>query len=343
MFIFLRCKIKKLICLAYAAFLTVFITIFITACGGNRIADHREIDPPFLKDSKAEKLRDIMLKSATMRNTDPNADYIIGPDDVIEIDVFQAEELKRTVRVSSLGYIGLPLIDQIKAKGLTVTQLEKEIARQLEKYLNEPCVSVYVKEYKAQRIGVIGAVDKPQVYTITGQRYLLDMLSMAGGLTKEASTICYVLRPVNNQEQGTETLVIDLNELFEEGNLSLNIPVFNGDVINVPKGGVVFVDGAVKKPGVFKLEGRATLVQVIAMAEGLRYEANQSDIKIFREDGGAMRKVISADYDAIKEGKDSDIQIRENDIIIIPKSGVKNFLSGFINTIRGFISFGKAL
>lgn len=280
------------------------------------------------------------------QNADPGADYMIGAEDLLEIDVFQAEELKRTVRVSSQGYIGMPLIGQIKAKGLTPLEIEKEIARRLEKYLEEPLVTVYVKEYKAQKIGVIGAVTTPQVYAVSGQRYLLDMLSTAGGLTKEAGAICYILRPAGaGESQGTsktETIVIDLTELLEKGNIALNVPVFGGDVINVPEGGVFFVDGAVNKPGSFPIQEKTTLMQALAMAGGVRFEAEKSNITVFRDNGGGTREVVSADYDAIRESADKDLHIKENDIIIVPKSGAKSFLSGFLNTIKGLVTFGAS-
>lgn len=334
-----------LITIIYIA-LTLIISI---GCGGNQAANVQKIHSEMSKDSKTERLNNLLLKSGTAKNTDPNADYTVGHDDLIEIDVFQAEELKRTVRVSAKGYIGLPLIGQIKAKGQTPIQIEEAIAKRLVKYMQEPLVTVYIKEYRAQRIGVIGAVTQPQVYAVTGQKYLLDMLSMAGGLTKEAGNICYILRSQNTEDSGkqessvTETMVIDLIELLEKGNIALNIPVFGGDVINVPKGGVVFVDGAVNRPGSMQMQGKTTLVQAIAMAGGMLYEADVSDVKIFRDNGEGFRDIITTDYDAIKDGKKDDILLRENDIIIVPKSGVKTFLTGVLNTVRGFISFGKAL
>jgi polysaccharide export outer membrane protein len=169
------------------------------------------------------------------------------------------------------------------------------------------------------------------------------MLMVSGGLTKEAGNICYVMRPTrpNIPNSRAETFVIDLDMLLVKGNLSLNIPIFAGDVINIPKGGVVFVDGAVKNPGVYTMRGKTTLVQAIAMAQGVDSVANLSEIRIFRDNGKGDRDVITADYDAIKNGTDSDVLLAENDIVIVPKSGAKNFFSGFINTLRGFISFGR--
>jgi len=94
-------------------------------------------------------------------------------------------------------------------------------------------------------------VNKPNVFAVTGPRYILDMLMMAEGLTKEAGNICYVIRPTlkSSPAERSTTMVIDLDELLVGGNLSLNIPVFAGDAIHVPRGGLVFVDGSVKVPG----------------------------------------------------------------------------------------------
>ncbi|OGW27667.1 MAG: hypothetical protein A2X59_11585 [Nitrospirae bacterium GWC2_42_7] len=199
-----------------------------------------------------------------------------------------------------------------------------------------------MKEYKSQRISVVGAVNKPQIFEITGQRYLLDMLMIAGGLSRDSGNICYVIRPTlkNTPNSRAETIVIDLDELLENGDLSLNIPVFAGDVINVPKGGVIFVDGAVNSPGAFNLNGKITIVQAITMAKGVTGTADLGDVRIFRENKKGEKDIITVDYKAIRDGEKHDIQVAENDIIIVPESGIKNFFSGFAKTVRGAMSFG---
>ncbi len=277
--------------------------------------------------------------------TDIKDEYRIGPEDLLEIEAYNVEDLKKTVRVNSEGEIALPLVGIIKAGGMTTSELEKEIEKRLDRYVQETVVTVFIKEYRSQRISVVGAVNNPQIYAVTGQRYLIDMLMTAGGLREDAGNICYVIRPGkgDSQRRGTETIVIDLNELLIQGNFNLNIPVFAGDVINVPRGGVFFVDGAVKHPGVFNLTGKITLVQAIVMAQGTSADAVTSDIRIFRDNGNGERNVIKVDYDSIRKGESADIMIAENDIIIVPKSGIKNFFNGFISTIKGFISFGKGL
>ena len=331
-------------------FLLTLALLLFTAlgCTGNeRLVAHPgangTVDPP----KRSDYLNNLLAKAAGLQKMDPNADYVLGPEDILEIDVYQADDFKRTVRVSGQGFITMPLIGQINAKGLTTTQLEKALGQRLAKYLQDPQVSIYIKEYKSQRIGVMGAVAHPQIYNVTGQKYLVDMLFMAGMTTVTmngaagAGNVCYIFRPAQGQTDGpaqTETIVIDLIELIEKGNRMLNIPVFGGDIINVPKAGVVFVDGAVTRPGVFNLASGATLVQAIAMAGGLRFEAERSEIQILRATGNGEREVIVANYEAAKT--DEKYMLKDGDVILVPRNGFKTFAKAFFLIFRGGVSFG---
>jgi len=336
---------KKL--LVVAAVLTLFSFLFIGCGGGSQPVQVQSLDSEIKQEGKSASMNELLLKAAMARPADKSADYIIGADDVLDIDVFQAEELRRTVRVSSQGYIGMPLIGQIKARGLTPLQLEQQICQKLDKYMQEPRVSVTIKEYKSQEISVIGAVGSPKVYSVTGQKYLVDMLIMAGGIGGSASEICLILRPSDSEmagEKRTETLAINLIELLEKGDFSLNVPVFSGDIIHVLRNGIVFVDGPVNRPGTFIYKMRMTLREAIIISGGLRFEADPSDVKILRDRGDGTRELLAVNYDDITQGKSNDFPIKENDIIIMGKNGFKNFLvtvsgmlSGGLNTGGGFI------
>ena len=110
------------------------------------------------------------------------ADYRIGPNDLLEIDVYGVTELKRTVRVNSTGLVSLPLIGTIKVAGLTAQEAEAAIAaRYGEKYLQDPQISVFIKEFTTQRVTIEGAVAKPGIYPLTGQITLLRAMALAGG------------------------------------------------------------------------------------------------------------------------------------------------------------------
>lgn len=109
-------------------------------------------------------------------------DYRVGPNDLIDIEVPELENLKRTVRVNAAGAISLPLVGAILAAGLTSQELEERIAdKYREKYLQNPQVSVFIKEFTTERITVEGAVAKPGIYPLTGRITLLRALALAGG------------------------------------------------------------------------------------------------------------------------------------------------------------------
>jgi len=114
-------------------------------------------------------------------------DYRIGPSDLLEISVFQVPDLSRTVRVNASGAITMPLIGQVPAGGLTGPQLESLIAQKLqESYLQNPQVSVFIKEFVSQRVTVGGSVNKSGVFPISGKTTLMQAIAMAGGLGKFA-------------------------------------------------------------------------------------------------------------------------------------------------------------
>jgi polysaccharide export outer membrane protein len=109
-------------------------------------------------------------------------DYRIGPEDLLEIQVFGVEQLARTVRVNSFGMVSLPLIGSIPVGGMTAQEAESLLARKLaENYLQDPQVSVFIKEYTNQRVTIEGAVQKPGIYPLRGQTTLLRTLAIAGG------------------------------------------------------------------------------------------------------------------------------------------------------------------
>jgi polysaccharide export outer membrane protein len=209
----------------------------------------------------------------------------------------------------------------------------------LERYLTEPVVSVFVKEYRSQQIAVLGSVKNPGVYYATGQRYLLDLLSMAGGLSPEAGDICIIQKTSganHNNSEESENLVVDLDQLLIKGNIDLNVALSSGDVIHIPKAGIFFVDGAVNGAGSFPLKGKITLTQALSLAKGLTYEAIRSDVRIYRDTGQPERELITVDYDSILDRKSPDIEIKDKDVIIIASSGIKRFMKG----IAAGLSFG---
>ena len=344
--------------------ITLIVAFSIVSCAS---PPKRNVISPETQIKEAESSKQVklmnerILMSALSSKRDPYRDYKIGPEDLLEISVFEDEKLNKTVRVSSQGNISLPLLGILRVKGLTANELEKEIRDLLtEKYFQDPHVSVFIKEYRNQQISVMGAVEKPGVFDVTGQKTILEMLAMAGGLKggpeKSAGELLFLIRPPkpeeetskekkDSEEQAPKTFVIDLEELLVKGDLTLNLALTHGDVINIPVSGKIFLGGEVKSPGGFPLQGKKmTIGQAITLAGGLKYEANGSETKIFRySEKGTEREILSVNVYTIQKGESEDPYLEENDIIIVPKSGVKAFLTGFRDTFKGFLGFGYSL
>ena len=144
-------------------------------------------------------------------------DYRVGPNDLLDIEILDLDNMKRTVRVNAAGAISLPLIGPIVVAGLTAQQAERHIAdRYAEKYLQNPSVSVFIKEFTTERITVDGAVAKPGIYPLTGQITLLRALALAGGFGPIADS--------------NEVMLFRVNEKGER-----QVAVFNVDQIRAGK------------------------------------------------------------------------------------------------------------
>jgi protein involved in polysaccharide export with SLBB domain len=168
--------------------------------------------------------------------------------------------------------------------------------------------------------------------------------------------LLFLIRPPNPEDEVSkekrdsdeltpQTFIIDLEELLGKGDLTLNLPLVHGDVLNVPVSGKVFVGGEVNKPGGFPLRGKKmTVSQAITMAEGLKQKANGAETTIFRySEKEARKEILSVNVYAIQKGQAEDQNLKENDIIIVPKSGVKSFLVELRDTVKGLLGFGFSL
>lgn len=142
--------------------------------------------------------------------TGVGTDYRIGPNDLLEFDVFGVPDMKRTVRVNSSGQVSLPLIGAVPLAGLTAQQAEALLAQRYgEKYLQDPNISLFIKEYTTQRVTIEGAVLKPGIYPVTGQISLLRALALAGGYAQYAdleSIMLYRAGPDGKQTSQTFNL-----------------------------------------------------------------------------------------------------------------------------------------
>ncbi len=287
-------------------------------------------------------------------------DYEIGPEDVLAIKVFQVKDLDETVRVSNDGTIAVPLLGRMIASGLTPDQLRKKLEQAYGKnLLQNPQVSVFVKEFHAQPISLIGAVEKPGLYQITGPRTLIETLSMAGGLANQSATppgkTIYVTRqggfrnlhPVPGMELvAPDKVAINIQDLLYTQATDLNIPILPHDIIAVSKASVIYVvGGGVRKPGGFALKDRdeVNVIQALAMAEGLAPDAAKQHARIIHTKPDGSKVEIPVNIDAIFKEKAPDPTLAANDILYIPLSGKKATLrkttEAIVQTVSGILVY----
>jgi polysaccharide export outer membrane protein len=277
--------------------------------------------------------------SGTGSGTLSNAadEYRIGADDVLSISVADAPEFSMKCRVTEAGLIEMNgLSAPIHAAGQTAMELSHTIRQAFmdAKQLRDPKVSVYVEEYHGRTITVLGAVKNPAVYAMQKKTSVLDALSMAGGaLPNAGSTITVVRGRASAEATGTEVgsvQIIDMNKLLRGENHSANVEVKNEDVISVSAAQVVYVVGAVTKPGGFVMttpsEG-ISVVQAVALAEGLRpIAAGHKGVVIRQSTSDHARQEVPVDIDQMMAGKATDVVMAPNDILFVPESGSKKTL-----------------
>lgn len=285
--------------------------------------------------------------------------YVLGPDDGLTISVMDVSELDAkalgTVRIDHQGNIQLPLAGRVHASGLTVEGLENQIAEHLSGVMNEPQVSVSISEYRNHPVSVLGAVRTPGVYQVSGQKTLYEILSMAGGLNPDAGNQVKITREITVGHLSLPHVTTDPTGKFEIAELNVrklmeakspedNIAVLANDVITVPKAELVYIVGAVRKPGGFPLveKEHISVLQVVSLAEGLEQVAGAKNARILRQSAipGAQRSELPVNVARILDGRDRDMELQANDILFIPTSVAK---SASIRAIEAAVQVGTGM
>ncbi len=239
-------------------------------------------------------------------------DYIIGESDVLKIDVYGHDDLSSVARVSGNGMINFPLLGQVRVAGLTVSEISLRLSAKLsDGYIVSPQVSVFIKEFRSQKAVIMGEVVKPGLYELKGRTSFLELISIAGGLTRDAGETAIVKRKSREKSGEEKIATIDLKRLIEEGETSLDIPVIEGDSIFIAKAGRVYVTGEVKRPDAYKLDDDTSVIKAITMAGGFTDKASASRVKI-------IRKVD--EEEVVLDDVNMDDPVFDGDVIVIPES-----------------------
>ena len=285
----------------------------------------------------------------TARATPEIPEYLVGPQDLLTVQVYDAPDITGEYRVSSAGLLILPLLPgPVQAAGLTLPELSERVAQKYRdaEIVSHPQVTVTVKEPREHSITIAGAVKTPQIFATSRTASLTDVISQSGGLADDASPSATITRgeaglralqesggcgPLSRDPHCGPSFSVDLKQLLEAGDPALNVTLYPGDRVNVQHAGVVYVIGAVNRPGGFPLktgQDEMTVLWALALAQDFTATASRSKAMIIRknpaEKGG--RQEIPVNLKQVLAGKGDDVRLQANDILYVVDSTQKRVL-----------------
>jgi polysaccharide export outer membrane protein len=253
--------------------------------------------------------------------------YSLGPGDLVSILVWKRPELSQeNIMVSPDGLIAIPRIGSLNVLDKTPVEVQGLITTKLEVLYIKPEVTVRVHEFHNNKAFVLGRVSKPGVVNFPGKGSLLEALALAGGIpdqNKDTSlTKCAIIR-------GNDIIIwIDLQDLLRNGNMALNAPVKNNDIIYIPEASdeMVYVLGEVITPGAIQLKGGMTVMKAIMLAGGMNKYANPEKVFVIRQQND-KGDVVRVDLRDLLEHGDfgKNFSLMPNDIVYISPSGMAKF------------------
>ncbi len=242
-------------------------------------------------------------------------EYLVGDGDLLRIKVYEHDDLETEIRIGGDGKITFPLIGEVEVQRLSTAEIEKKLARLLgDGYLKNPHVTVFIEEYKSKKVTVLGEFHKPGLIELTGNSTLVEVISNAGGVTEDAGDTLYIQRkkPGSDAEGEEEmTVTVDLKRLLEEGDVSANREIKDGDSIYVPRAAFVYVSGEVEEPGAYKITKGLTVLKAITLAGGFTEKAWRGRTKIIRKKKDGKEETIKVEMDA---------PVKSEDVILVPES-----------------------
>ena len=278
-------------------------------------------------------------QAAVPQPADARAVYRLGPLDVLLIRTPDLEEnvSERTVRIGSDGCINLPLVGRFQAAGLTTEQLEAGLTEKFKEFYKEPQVGVSVIEFRSQTVSVLGMVRNPGVLQLPGDRTLVEVISLAGGLADAADPTIRISRqkeqgmiPLPNAKADASGQVsigeVNFRDILTARSTELNILIRPGDIISVAQAPVIYVVGDVARPTTVPLNNQESIsvMQIMAVVGGPLKSAALSKTVILRPKPGAQKPdEIALDLKKIMNRKAEDVMLRPNDILFVPGSASK--------------------
>ncbi|MBL0162049.1 MAG: polysaccharide biosynthesis/export family protein [Bryobacterales bacterium] len=277
-------------------------------------------------------------------------DYTMGPEDQILIRSSQVPEInERPFRIDADGFVELPIVGKIKAGGITLQAFEKELTRRLGEFVRDPQVFVSLAQFRGEPVFFVGAFGAPGIYPLSGRRTLVEMLTVVGGISPNATRRIKITRrtdygpmplpnAVENVEKKISTVEISLNSLSENINPEEDIVLQPYDVISAERAERVYVSGDVARAASIELGERSSIsiAQALTEAGGFAPTAKRNQVRVLRLISGTDRRAeILIDAGRVFEGKDRDFPLLPNDVVYVPSSKMGEFA---LRTATGMVT-----
>lgn len=255
----------------------------------------------------------------------PNHDYIVGVDDILDISVIKPEAISSRLTVSPDGTITFPYVGKVQAKGLTLPEIQDEIQSRLaDGYMEYPVVSVSLQVTRSKKFAIYGQIQRPGFYPIEDDMRVLHSLTVAGGLSRPGAMAKIKLLRLEKNTQELKVVEADIKEILTGSDK--NILIESGDLIIVSLD-KVFISGQVVRPGAYPVEEDMTVSQAITLAGGFSQPHVKGKVKLFRpQDSGNLPEVMQWDIREILTSSDNNILVKAKDTIIVSLD--KFFVSG---------------
>jgi polysaccharide export outer membrane protein len=249
---------------------------------------------------------------------------LIGPGDLLHIQVVDTPEMDQSPRVTDSGQIPIEGAGNVKVAGLTPAEASTAIQNRLIEagYMRHPSVQVTVVQYATQSVSVLGEVRSPGAYPTGTPRSILDVLALAGGLNSIADRNIVIERHGDPSSPTHYRVTNDAERAIVE-----QVMVSPGDTVIVPKAGIIYVLGDVNRPGGYVMannESTMTMLQVLALAGGVSKTAKEGQARLIRAESSGAHSEKQLSVADLQKGKIPDIAMQPGDVLYIPFSYVKN-------------------
>lgn len=281
--------------------------------------------------------------------------YVVGPGDVIVVDVYGFGDLRTEAEVSPQGTLSLPLVGEADVKGRDVSSLKRHLGGLYARYVRNPRIDVSIKTHHSNRVSVIGEVQRPGMYPLRRNGQLItELISEAGGKNQMASNriillpapkpeyVAQQISTVPSQLPATDSGVgveIDIEALLGRiDQRPLLIPLISGDTVVVPEAGNFEVDGEVQTPGSFKLTSGTSVIGAIAAAGGFTYSANVKQVEVIRDIGGGRKALATLDLEEVGLRGGKDIRLRAGDLVRVPSEPGRFFERQIVEALNSLFN-----